>query len=180
MGLIELFVTITILGVVLYLVEDLRPDECADQGRFARGRGPGDRAVAGACLHRRSAAASVALMPMKPLGYCTHPGCPVRVASGPCPHHAVRERTFGAGPRPEPPRIRGHRLQFLRGALLARQPACAICGRTLMPWAWIRDHIVSLGEGGQDIESNTQALCPECSAEKSQREAARARWGHTR
>jgi 5-methylcytosine-specific restriction enzyme A len=71
------------------------------------------------------------------------------------------------------PRIRGRRLQQLRASLYGRQPFCAICGELLMPWRFIRDHIVPLAEGGQDTEANTQAICPDCSAAKSQAEAQR-------
>jgi 5-methylcytosine-specific restriction endonuclease McrA len=41
--------------------------------------------------------------------------------------------------------------------------------------ATIRDHIVPLAEGGQDIESNVQPLCQTCSDIKTQAEAARGR-----
>jgi 5-methylcytosine-specific restriction endonuclease McrA len=37
----------------------------------------------------------------------------------------------------------------------------------------IRDHIVSLKEGGQDIEENTQALCFRCNKAKTEEESTR-------
>lgn len=76
---------------------------------------------------------------------------------------------------PSAPRLRGRRLQALRVQLLALQPYCASCGRILSPSSFVRDHIVPLAEGGQDITANTQALCLACSEAKSQAEAARGR-----
>lgn len=75
---------------------------------------------------------------------------------------------------PEPPRIRGRKLQRLRQRLFDKDPYCILCraqGRTRL--ATIRDHIVPLGEGGQDIEANTQGLCQWCSDEKTHAEATR-------
>lgn len=40
-----------------------------------------------------------------------------------------------------------------------------------------RDHIVSLEQGGRDVESNTQGLCIPCHDLKSKRERAAGRWG---
>ena len=53
---------------------------------------------------------------------------------------------------------------------------CAECGA--IEYDLYRDHIVPLGEGGLDVESNTQALCAKCHDLKTQAEAIdRARGG---
>jgi 5-methylcytosine-specific restriction protein A len=71
-------------------------------------------------------------------------------------------------------RIRGRKLQALRAQLFRQQPLSVICqaeGRTSV--ATIRDHIIPLAEGGQDVEQNTQALCETCADLKTQQESAR-------
>jgi 5-methylcytosine-specific restriction protein A len=76
--------------------------------------------------------------------------------------------------RDTPPRIRGTHLQRLRRQLFERQPLCVVCeadGRVTI--ATIRDHVVPLGEGGTDTDSNTQALCQSCSDRKTREEAKR-------
>ena len=105
-------------------------------------------------------------MPMAPPRACNTCG------QAGCTGH-VRPQTMWDHDHPAQ-RIRGRRLQQLRYALLRKQPLCALCGQPLDA-TFIRDHIVSLGEGGQDIDSNTQALCPRCDARKSQAEAQRGR-----
>jgi 5-methylcytosine-specific restriction protein A len=64
----------------------------------------------------------------------------------------------------------------MRAELLARDPLCAECRKAgrVRP-ATQRDHIVPLEEGGADDVSNTQGLCDECHAAKSQAEAQRGR-----
>jgi len=44
--------------------------------------------------------------------------------------------------------------------------------------AVIRDHIIPIGEGGTEDDSNIQPLCQSCSDAKTQRESARGvrRW----
>jgi 5-methylcytosine-specific restriction enzyme A len=75
-------------------------------------------------------------------------------------------------------RIRGRRLQRLRHDLFSKQPLCVLClakGRTTI--ATIRDHIVNLARGGQDVPENTQAICVPCHDEKTQRESVMGRSG---
>jgi len=75
---------------------------------------------------------------------------------------------------PPIPRIRGRALQRLRARLFARHPWCQLCPkRGTHNRATIRDHIIPLGEGGRDDESNTQALCQACSDLKTRDESAR-------
>ena len=77
--------------------------------------------------------------------------------------------TPGCTPRRHVTRIRGRKLQQLRYQLLRRQPTCAHCGA--VEYALVRDHIVPLGAGGLDIESNTQALCVACHKAKTDEDA---------
>src|SRR5678815_1721147 len=72
-----------------------------------------------------------------------------------------------------PPRMRGRKLQAARLALWDKEPHCRGCGRLLLPSQMIRDHIIPLAEGGQDIETNTQPLCSDCNETKTQAESAR-------
>lgn len=103
-------------------------------------------------------------------------------ALSPCPvcHQVgctLHLRTQWRTDRPAPVRIRGRRLQQLRMEMYVREPRCRLCGRVLLPAQMIRDHIVPLAEGGQDVEANTQPLCQGCSDAKSQEEALRGRGG---
>lgn len=52
---------------------------------------------------------------------------------------------------------------------------CGICTK-LLPACFQVDHIVPLADGGTDTEDNLQSLCPDCHADKTQKEAiARAK-----
>ncbi|MDH1499330.1 HNH endonuclease [Comamonas terrigena] len=71
-------------------------------------------------------------------------------------------------------RITGRKLQQLRKELFEREPLCRPCyrlGRVVV--ATMRDHILALEEGGQDVEANVQPICAECHDEKSKAERAR-------
>lgn len=71
-------------------------------------------------------------------------------------------------------RTTGRRLQRDRDALFRREPLCRECskhGYTTL--ATIRDHIVSLAEGGTDDDNNVQPLCQACSDAKTAAESAR-------
>jgi len=99
-------------------------------------------------------------MPMAPPRACTTcgvAGCQVhRRPAWQRPHRVARRR--------------GRQLQQWRNALFRRQPFCAACGLEV---ATTRDHIVPLGDGGLDVETNTQALCVTCHAAKTAAEAKR-------
>lgn len=70
----------------------------------------------------------------------------------------------------------GRKLQAAREALFRANPLCVHCERRgLVKLATQRDHIKSLGEGGEDVPENTQGLCDDCHREKSLGEALRAR-----
>jgi 5-methylcytosine-specific restriction enzyme A len=111
-------------------------------------------------------------MPTKALRKCHgSPVCPY--VQGHCPNHV--EKAWHRQ-QPAPPRIRGRQLQRLRERLFRNQPLCAQCsamGRDTI--ATIRDHIIPLAEGGQDVEANTQGLCQDCSDAKTHQESLRGR-----
>lgn len=73
-------------------------------------------------------------------------------------------------------RISGRKLQAQRHALFTREPLCRVCkaaGRVTL--ASVRDHIVPLAEGGQDMDDNVQPLCGDCHDEKTATESRRGR-----
>lgn len=74
----------------------------------------------------------------------------------------------------EPVRMRGRALQRARAELFARAPWCITCemdGRQTR--ATIRNHIVSLADGGTDDVANTQGLCLDCWEKQKEEEVAR-------
>ena len=98
---------------------------------------------------------------LRPCARCGQLGCTT--------HLAKAWRSVDKAP---PARIRGRQLQKLRAQLFAAHPFCEKgCGRV----AVIRDHVIPLEEGGADNTVNTQALCQQCSDEKTQRESHRGR-----
>lgn len=116
------------------------------------------------------------MSPMRPLRYCSTPGCQTKVVSGRCEAHA-RPAWTHAQPVA---RIRGRKLQRLRKRLFDRAPLCVRCfAKTprVIAIAVIRDHTVPLAEGGRDDETNESALCQACSDAKTADEAKR---GQTR
>ncbi|RYF02411.1 MAG: HNH endonuclease [Comamonadaceae bacterium] len=112
-------------------------------------------------------------MPVSAPRPCSHPGCTTlsRDGTGRCTKHpkpAWQKKPTAAK------RITGRKLQRLRAELFTRDPLCAECkrfGRATR--ATQRDHIVSLEEGGQDVEENTQGLCYDCHEAKSKAERER-------
>jgi 5-methylcytosine-specific restriction protein A len=75
----------------------------------------------------------------------------------------------------------GRALQQARATLHALQYGCCKACGTQAPFTthtWIRDHIIPLAEGGQDIASNTQGLCALCSESKTIEEAKRGMRRH--
>lgn len=106
---------------------------------------------------------------------CAKCGVLVRDGGSRCPLHPAPAWSR----RPDrPKRETGRRLQAKRAALFSREPLCRSCeaaGRTRL--ASIRDHVIPLAEGGEDVDSNTQPLCEPCHDAKTQAEAARGRGG---
>lgn len=115
-------------------------------------------------------------MPLAAKRPCTHVGCGVLVQGGSrCDRHPIKA---WVKPAHAVKRITGRRLQALRAELFKREPLCRRCrqaGRVTV--ATQRDHIVSVEDGGDESDENTQALCARCHSEKSKGEAARGRWG---
>ncbi|ATA57780.1 restriction endonuclease [Variovorax boronicumulans] len=114
-------------------------------------------------------------MPQAPPRPCTHQGCGRLVydGSGRCVAHP---RVNWAKKPEAVKRITGRRLQRLREQLFTRNPLCVRCQELgLTALATQRDHIVSLEEGGLDVEANTQGLCDLHHDEKSLAERLRAR-----
>ncbi|MCA0393960.1 MAG: HNH endonuclease [Proteobacteria bacterium] len=65
-------------------------------------------------------------------------------------------------------RINGRRLQKRRLAVWSRDPHCAQCRElTSYPSGFHLDHIVALGNGGQDTDENSQVMCIPCHRKKS-------------
>ena len=95
----------------------------------------------------------------------------VRDGTGRCPKHPkqswVKKPTAAK-------RITGRRLQQLRKELFEREPLCRPCYRQgHVVVATMRDHILALEEGGQDVEGNVQPICEACHDAKSKAERAR-------
>jgi 5-methylcytosine-specific restriction enzyme A len=71
-------------------------------------------------------------------------------------------------------RIRGYELTKIRERILLRDGyACQRCGRVSVDL--IVDHIVPLHLGGQEADSNRQALCVRCHDLKSEQEEEKRR-----
>lgn len=116
-------------------------------------------------------------MPTSPPRPCTAPNCGRLVydGSGRCAQHPKQAWTKKATAAK---RITGRALQKARAELFAKRPLCAACSlEGVVTLASQRDHIVSLEQGGRDVESNTQGLCIPCHDLKSKRERAAGRWG---
>ena len=105
--------------------------------------------------------------------YCAHIGCRTLVHRGRCPAH--ERPAWRSEGQAETTRIRGRQLQRMRFDLWRKDPHCRACRRLVRFENAIRDHIVNLREGGQDVESNTQILCRGCSDEKTARESQRGK-----
>ena len=94
--------------------------------------------------------------------------------SGYCVKHSHLKSNFSN--RANPKRITGRKLQELRAQLFRREPLCRECNKHgLITIATIRDHIIPLAEGGQDVDENIQPLCKTCSDAKTGKESARGR-----
>ncbi len=71
-------------------------------------------------------------------------------------------------------RITGRPLQRRRLAVWTRDPHCAHCRQlTAYPSGFNLDHIVALGNGGQDTDENSQVLCLTCHGKKTRRDIQR-------
>jgi 5-methylcytosine-specific restriction protein A len=71
-------------------------------------------------------------------------------------------------------RITGRALQKRRLAVWTRDPHCAHCRQlTVYPSGFNLDHIVALGNGGDDTDANSQVLCLRCHTRKSREDIQR-------
>jgi 5-methylcytosine-specific restriction protein A len=114
-------------------------------------------------------------MPSAPPKPCSHPGCGVLVrdGTGRCEAHP---RPVWSKKTTVTKRITGRKLQQLRADLFSRNPLCVECRKLgFVRLATERDHIVPLGEGGEDTNDNAQGLCDGCHEAKSLAERLRAR-----
>lgn len=65
-------------------------------------------------------------------------------------------------------RIRGRKLQQIRGAHLRAHPLCVMCqAKGRLTAATQLDHIKALVNGGTNDDSNYQGLCDDCHVEKT-------------
>lgn len=70
-------------------------------------------------------------------------------------------------------RIAGAKLQQIRARILARDALCVHCLRKTPPVIRASvevDHIIPLGRGGTESDSNRQGLCDECHKAKTRRD----------
>lgn len=76
------------------------------------------------------------------------------------PRLAIAGSRLAAAPAPSAKRMTGRKLQDRRLRVWSAGPHCAHCGTlTLYPHGFELDHKVSLFDGGEDTEANTQVLC---------------------
>lgn len=84
-----------------------------------------------------------------------------KIARLPKPKVATLDLRVGSRLTVADVRITGRRLQARRWSLWKANPHCAMCGRFVgfSPDEFEVDHIVALGNGGQDVDENCQILC---------------------
>ena len=110
-------------------------------------------------------------MPPKPPKPCNHPGCRALTLDRYCEKHREQNKKVWENKR-HVPRMTGRALQRERERLFRLQPICAICGQAP---STVRDHIISLLEGGTDTRENAQGVCKRCHNRKTGQEAQRGR-----
>lgn len=113
-------------------------------------------------------------MTVRPRKPCTYPGCGALTdgRSSRCAKHP-REAWQGNATS-QGKRKTGRALQAAREGLFRRQPLCVECARAgRVRLATVRDHIIPIAEGGEDLDSNTQGLCDDCHDAKSEAERLR-------
>jgi 5-methylcytosine-specific restriction protein A len=117
-------------------------------------------------------------MPTKPLHPCSYPGCPKLTASRYCEEHQkLTSRQYERyGRDPASKKRYGRTWRKARERFLAAHPLCEECrkrGQTT-PATEVH-HILPLGRGGANHESNLMPLCKPCHSAISARDGDR--WG---
>jgi 5-methylcytosine-specific restriction endonuclease McrA len=76
------------------------------------------------------------------------------------PRIAMAGSRLTSAPTPSAKRMTGRKLQDRRLRVWSADPHCAQCGAlTPYPHGFELDHKVSLFDGGEDTDANTQVLC---------------------
>ncbi|RSF02736.1 HNH endonuclease signature motif containing protein [Achromobacter aegrifaciens] len=76
------------------------------------------------------------------------------------PRLAMVGSRLAAAPTPSAKRMTGRKLQERRLRVWSADPYCAHCRTlTIYPYGFELDHNVSLFDGGEDTDANTQILC---------------------
>lgn len=112
-------------------------------------------------------------MPAKPPKKCSYPRCPNKATEGArCEQH--KHPAWSGGRSQEKRVLKGRTLQTERKRLFRKNPLCSACLKVGVDRVGvIRDHIIPLAFGGEDIESNTQNLCVACHTAKTKEESKR-------
>lgn len=117
-------------------------------------------------------------MPTKPPHPCAYPGCPRLTAARYCEEHEKRanQQYDRYGRDPASKKRYGRTWRKVRERFLLAHPLCEEClkqGRTNP--AMEVHHILPLGRGGTNHESNLMPLCKPCHSAISARDGDR--WG---
>ncbi|WP_025135918.1 HNH endonuclease signature motif containing protein [Achromobacter sp. DH1f] len=76
------------------------------------------------------------------------------------PRIAMAGSRLTVAPTPSAKRMTGRKLQDRRLRIWSANPHCALCGMlTVYPHGFELDHKLSLFDGGQDTDENSQILC---------------------
>ena len=117
-------------------------------------------------------------MPTKPKHPCAYPGCPELTAGRYCEvHKKLTDQQYDRyGRDPEGKKRYGRTWRKVRERFLQAHPLCEMClkqGRAT-PATEVH-HILPLGRGGSNHESNLSSLCKRCHSSVSARDGDRWR-----
>ena len=104
-------------------------------------------------------------MPISPKRPCSYPGCPLLTASRYCEEHQkLTDRQYDKyGRDPASKKRYGRTWRKVRERFLSAHPLCEECRKRGMTTpAQEVHHILPLGRGGANHESNLMALCKRC------------------
>lgn len=116
-------------------------------------------------------------MPLKPLKPCAHPGCGVLTIQAFCiKHEGQHKQERSNWSKQESPKDRGYGYTWtkIRKLVMLRDGGiCQVCqANGIVKEATEVDHIIPKHKGGDDSESNLQAICKKCHQEKTALESA--------